>query len=163
MSEDEIDRSPDASAEVEQEVRRSRQFSEKEVLAKLAGPGAMKGASPVSPVEQAQAEIDTFLSSALSDPAGVLRVVLQRDLKGSELVLYNLDQPLVSLSEHLRRILASHHRMQEIVREADIEWGRRMDERPFFDREDVPANPDDPYTLLSIRTLLEEVLERLAS
>ena len=112
----------------------------------MAGPGAMKGASPVSQVQQAETEIGSWLGSNMADTGGALKVVLHRHLKGSRLLLDNLDQPLAALAGYCRAVLAADSRLKEIVREADVEWGRAMDERPHFDRESAPANPDDPYT-----------------
>ena len=42
---------------LEEEIRQGRKFSASEAVARMAGPGAMKGASPVSPVQQAETEI----------------------------------------------------------------------------------------------------------
>jgi len=57
--------------------------------------------------------------------------------------------------------LENDGRLKEIVREADVEWGRAMDERPHFDRESAPANPDDPYTPDSVRRALGDVLNKI--
>jgi hypothetical protein len=65
-------------------------------MARLAGPGAMKGASPVSRVQQAETEIGTWLMNSLPDSGGALKVVLGRHLKGSKLLLESLDQPLAA-------------------------------------------------------------------
>ena len=59
-------------------------------------------------------------------------------------------------------ILASDYHLKEIVRDADAEWGRRMNERPHFNREDFPTHPDDPYTNDSVRTALREVLTKIS-
>jgi len=40
-----------ADNQLEQEIRQGRKFNSAEAIARLAGPGAMKGASPVSPVQ----------------------------------------------------------------------------------------------------------------
>ena len=64
-------------------------------------------------------------------------------------------------SELVQQVLASDHHLKELVREADVEWGRRMDERPHFNRKDSAPHPDDPYTIVSVRTALGEVLERI--
>ena len=126
---------PDPDSDIEREVREGRKFTPQEAMARMAGPGAMKGASPVSRSLQAENEIGTWLSGNVADPAGALRVVLHRHLKGSGLLLSNADQPLLALAEYCRRILASDERIQELAREADVEWGRAMDERPYFERE----------------------------
>ena len=56
-----------AKDELEREIRQVRKFTPKEAIARLAGPGAMKGASPVSRVQQAEIEIGSWLRSHLTD------------------------------------------------------------------------------------------------
>ena len=154
-------RRSEAEAELEREIRQGRKFSAQDALARMAGPGALKGASPVSPVQQAETEIGTWLGNNLADAGGALKAVLHRHLKGSELLLDNLERPLVALADYCRRLLATDYLLKEIVNEADVEWGRAMDERPHFEREGVPASPDDPYTVESVRKTLSDTLERL--
>ena len=151
----------DADSEIEREIRQGRKISAKDVMARLAGPGAMKGASPVSPVQQAETEIGNWLAGNLDDDCGALRAVVHRQLKGSEALLDNLDQPLTALAAYCRRIVASRNLLIEIVREADVEWGRSMGERPFFEREGTPPDPEDPYTFASVRQALEDALQKL--
>lgn len=154
-------RQSEAEEELEREIRQGRKFSARDVMARLAGPGAMKGASPISPVQQAETEIGTWLGANLADAEGALRVVLHRQLKGSELLLANLDRPLAALAEYCRSLLAADYLLTEIVSQADIEWGRAMDERPYFEREGVAPNPDDPYTVEDVRKTLSDALKRL--
>ena len=151
----------DRNAEIEQEIRQGRKLTAKDLMARMAGPGAMKGASPVSPVKQAETEIGNWLTCNAAGAGSPLQVVLLRNLKGSEWLLDHLDQPLVALAGYCERVLDSGELLKEIVREADVEWGRAMDERPFFQREDSPPNPDDPYTMESVRRTLVEILELL--
>ena len=158
---DDDKRLSDAEAELEREIRQGRTFSARDALARMAGPGALKGASPVSPVLQAETEIGTWLGNNLSDPGGALKAVLHRHLRGSGPLLDNLDRPLMALSDYCRSLLASDYLLREIVSEADVEWGRAMDERPHFERDGVPPNPDDPYTLDSVRKALNDALGRL--
>jgi len=75
-------------------------------------------------------------------------------------LLDNQDRPLAALAEHCRHVLASDELLKETVREADVEWGRTMDERPYFERESSP-HPDDPYTIQSVRGALAQALEKL--
>ena len=154
----EHDKSPEG---IEQELRQTRKFTPEEALARMAGPGAMKGASPVSPIQQAETEVSNWLRDNLDDPTGALQVQLHRHIKGSATLLNNLDRPLAALGEYLRRIGESEAVLEEVVREADVEWGRRMDERPHFEREGAAANPEDPYTVQGVRKLLTEALEKL--
>jgi hypothetical protein len=92
-----------------------------------------------------------------------LQAVLHRHVKGSELLLNNIDQPLVVLAGYCQRVLDSDYLMGELVRDADIEWGRVMGERPYFETEGSPRHPDDPYTVESARLALSGLLEQLAS
>ena len=153
---------PDPSPDLEQEVRQGRKFTAKEAIARLAGPGAMKGASPVSRVKQAEIEIDTWLQGHFDDAAGAFRTVLQRRIQGSPLLLDNLDRPLAALAAYCRDVCASDYLLKELVREADVEWGRAMDERPYFEKEGSRPDAKDPYTLESVRTALGEALAQLA-
>jgi hypothetical protein len=113
-------------------------------------------------VHQAEIEIGSWLRSHVSDAPGALQVLLHRHLKGSEGLLNNLDQPLVALAGYCQQVLASDYRLKELVREADVEWGQRMDERPYFEREGSPQHPNDPYTVESVREELARVVKQLA-
>ncbi len=159
-SDDDTGRS-EADAALEREIRLGRKFNARDALARIAGPGALKGASPVSPVQQAEAAIGSWLGGNLRDTEGALRVVLHRHLKGSALLLDHLDRPLVALAEYLRDLLAADALLGDIVGEADVEWGRAMDERPFFERAGAPAHPDDPYTREGVRAALTAALALL--
>ena len=88
--------------------------------------------------------------------------MLHRHVKGSELLLNNFDQPLVVLASYCQRVLDSDYLLEELVRDADIEWGRVMDERPYFEKEGSPRHPDDPYTVESVRNALSGLLKQLA-
>ena len=162
MEDDQDNRRSQAEEQVERELRQGRKFTAREAMARMAGPGAMKGASPVSPVQQAETAIGTWLSTNLADVGGALKLVLSRQLKGSRLLLDNLDRPLVALGTFCRGVLASDNQLREIVREADVEWGRAMDERPHFERDGASPHPDDPYTIEGVRKVLAEVV-RLSS
>ena len=162
MSNDRNEHRSEADAELEREIRQGRKFTAGEAMARLAGPGAMKGASPISRVQQAETEIGAWLRSNLTDPAGALQALLHRQLKGSELLLINLDNPLLALANYSQQLLASDYDLEELVREADVEWGRRMEERPYFNKKDSLAHPDDPYTIENVRTALGEVLKQIS-
>src|SRR3954453_1062904 len=148
--------------ELEREVRKDRKFTLEEAIGRLAGPGAMKGESPVARLQQAGAEIASWLRGHLGDAGGALRFVLHRNVNESELLLNNFDQPLVVLAGYCRRVLDSEYLLEELVREADVEWGRVMGERPHFERPGSPSHPDDPYTVESVRNALSGLLEQLA-
>jgi hypothetical protein len=129
----------------------------------MAGPGAMKGVSPVTRQQQAEAAIQDYLSRHLPDPSGNLRVALLRQVGGSEILLKGYDQPLAALADCVRRVLGSEQLLKELVREADVEWGRMFRERPLFEREGQLADPDDPYTIESVRAALAELVTTLTA
>src|SRR4029079_5724764 len=74
----------EADAELEREIREGRKFTLEEAIARMVGPGAMKGESPVTRMQQAEIEIGSWLRSHLTDSGGALEVVLHRRIKGSE-------------------------------------------------------------------------------
>jgi hypothetical protein len=152
----------DADAELEREIRKGREFTLAEAIGRMAGPGAMKGESPITRLQQAGVEIENWLSSHLADATEGLHTVLLRGVKESEVLLDNFDQPLVVLGNYCRRILGSGYLLEELVRQADIEWGRVFGERPYFDKAGSPPHPDDPYTLDSVRNTLNGLLKQLA-
>src|SRR5687767_4264090 len=103
MSDDDLaklppQRSSEADAELEREIRNERRFSLTEAIGRLAGPGSMKGASPIARRQQVETEIHACLNRHLSDAAGALHTVLLRQMKASELLLNNVDQPQVVLA-----------------------------------------------------------------
>jgi hypothetical protein len=157
MSGDQPDRSTEADAELEREIRAERHFTLSEAIGRLAGPGMMKGVSPVTHKDQAVAEIQEYLSRHLADAGGVLSGVLLRQMSESELLLTAFDQPLAALAGHVRQVLDSEFGLKELVREVDVEWGRVFGERPCFERDGCPPAPDDPYTLESVRTALTQL------
>ncbi len=150
-------------AAIEREIRDGRKFTLAEAIGRLAGPGAMKGVSPIARTQQAEAEIETFLDRHLKSPAGALSAVLLRRVKNSDLLLSNLDEPLVVLASLIQQILDSESRLQELVREADVEWGTIYGERPYFQQEGRAPHEDDPYTAESVRSTLSKLLETLAA
>lgn len=150
-----------ADADLEREIREGRKFTLAEAIGRMAGPGAMKGVSPIARKQQAEAAIEHWLSSEMLDSTGALRAVLARRVKGSELLLEDYDQPLVVLARYCQIMLDSDYGLQELVREVDIEWGRIVGERPHFDKEGVPPHPEDAYTSESVRKKLVQLIEQL--
>ena len=161
MSDDQKKQRSEADAELEREIREGRKFTLAEAIGRLAG-GAMKGESPIPRMKQAEFELTTWLRTHLVDAGGPLEVVLLRRATGSELFLNNYNQPLVALAELFQRVLNSDGILKELVLEVDIEWGRVMEERPYFEREGSPPNPDDPYTIESVRNALTRLSKLLA-
>jgi hypothetical protein len=151
----------DADKELEQQIRADRKFSLSEAIGRLAGPGMMKGVSPVPPQQQAEAEIASYVRAHLIDGGGVLADVIIRRMKESVLLLDHFGRPLEALATGIRRVLESDYLLKELVREADVEWGRMTGERPHFEREGQPPDPDDPYTHESVRAKLLKLLESL--
>jgi hypothetical protein len=153
---------PDKDAELEREIRKGRKFTLAEAIGRLAGPGMMKGVSPISRKQQAEVEIEAFINRELQDTPGALKAVLSRRAKTSELLHNNPDQPLIVLASGIERVLQSDYLLKEIVREADIEWGQIFGERPYFEVAGCSPDSNDPYTFESVREALSQLLERLA-
>jgi hypothetical protein len=149
-------------SELQREIRAGRTFTMAEAIGRLAGSGGLKGGSPVAGRQEAETAIGHHIRSHLPDVPGALKDALLRDVAGSPLLLRDHDQPLAALGAHVRGILASEHLLAELVRSADMEWGRVMGERPFFERDDSPPHPADPYTAASVRRALTGLLETLA-
>ncbi len=148
----------ESNAEIEREIRLERGFSLRDSIARLAGPGMLKGESPVTLKRQAAAVIQEFLARRLVDADGVLRSVLLSHVRDGDTLLGALDRPIPALAEYLRRVLESDYRLEELVREVDREWGRQFDERPHFEGPGKEAHPDDPYTIAGVREELSRLL-----
>lgn len=148
-----------ADVELQREIRAGRKFTLSEAIGRMAGPGAMKGVSPMSNKKQAENIIAEFLREHLPDTSGALRNVLLRRLGTSEHLDHRYDQPLHFLAEGLRHVLTSEERLRNVVTEADIEWGRIQGERPYFEKEGSLPHPDDPYTYASVRQKLISLLD----
>src|SRR6476659_2611594 len=100
-----------ADAELERENRKGRKFTLAEAVGRLAGPGMMKGESPVARMQQAEAEIASCLRAHLADAGGALQVVLRRQINGSEILLKDFDHPLVVLARCCRSLLNSDYQL----------------------------------------------------
>jgi len=162
MSDKQDTQRSEADAELEREILKERKFTLEEAIGRLIGPGGMKGASPVTRLQQAEIEIESWLRDHLADSGGALEVVLHRYVKGSDLLLNGFDQPLAALARYCQRVLDSDYLLKELVRDADIEWGRVMGERPYFEKEGAPPDSDDPYTVESVRNAVSKILKQLA-
>jgi hypothetical protein len=163
VSDNKDTRRSEADAELEREIRKEQKFTLAKAIGRMAGPGAMKGMSPVTRQQQAAVEIENWLRHHIPPGNGELEDVLLRRIKGSELLLNNFDQPIVVLATFCRQVLASDYLLKELVREADVEWGRVQGERPYFDKEGSPPHPDDPYTFESVRDALWAIVEQLSA
>jgi hypothetical protein len=163
MSEKKSTKRSQADSELEREIREGRKFTLEEAIARLAGPGAMKGESPVARMQQAENEIGSWLRTHLTDAGGALEAVISRQVKRSDQLLHNFDQPLVVLASFCKDVLDSEFRLEELVRAADFEWGRTMGKRPYFAKKGAASHPDDPYTCDSVRAQLSDLLQQLAA
>jgi hypothetical protein len=162
MSDEQPKPPSEADKDLEREIRKDRKFSLAEAIGRLAGPGMMKGVSPITRKQQSEGEIGEYLNRHLTDASGILPLVLLRGVKGSQIFLDNFDQPLFALASCIQRVLNSEYLLKELVREADIEWGRVFGERPYFEKEGCSPHPDDPYTIESLRNDLSGLMEQLA-
>ena len=158
MSETKQPPGSDAAADVEREIRRGRKFSMSDAIGRLGG-GMLKGASPVPPIQQTEAAIANYLRAHLDDRGGVLAQVMVRQVRMSEILIGNFDQPAIVLAAYVNQVLDSNTMLKDLVREADVEWGRTLGDRPYFEREGRPPDPDDPYTLESVRNALTRLLQ----
>ena len=88
-------------------------------------------------------------------------MALLRGVNRSDILLQNFEQPLAAFSGYCQQVLSSDYRLQELVRDADVEWGRVFEERPYIDRPGAAAHPDDPYTIASVRNTLTLLIKQL--
>src|SRR5690348_5256357 len=107
MSDDPRKRRSERDAELERQIRAERKFSLSEAIGRMAGPGAMKGASPIDRRKQAAAEIEQYLARYKRDAQGIVAGVLLRQVSQSDQLLRDLDEPLAVLARYVRGILAS--------------------------------------------------------
>ncbi|MFO0788815.1 MAG: hypothetical protein U0805_05110 [Pirellulales bacterium] len=152
-----------ADDELEREIRADRKFTLEEAVARMIGPGAMKGESPITRMQQSATEIASWLRTHLSDSAGALEIVLNRRVKESDLLLAHFEEPLVALASYCQQVLDSDHLLEELVRDADFQWGRIMGERPYFEKMQSCPDPDDPYTIASVRATLLQLHQQLTA
>jgi hypothetical protein len=123
----------------------------------------MKGVSPIARKQQAEVEIENWLRQHLATAEDALGVVLLRHVKASELLLNNYEQPLIVLAASCQQILDSDDLLKRLVRAADVEWGRLLGQKPYFEKEGSPPDPDDPYTLESVKIALSRLIDELAA
>ena len=149
-------------AELEREIRSRRKFSVAEAIGRKAA-DLLKGTSPVTLKRQAELEVEHYLESALDDSEGALQVVLLRRVRESQGLLEDgYEDPLTALARVNASILESEARLRRFVTAIDAEWGRMYSERPYFEREGQVPHRSDPYTVASVRQMLERLGELLA-
>ena len=162
MSEN-LDTTPAGEDEhLDREVRADRKFSLSEAIGRMGGGDLMKGASPVTRKRQVELAIEDYLRHHMTDAGGVLGGVLLRQV-GESLLRADYDRPLAVLADYIRHVLGMEHLLEDLVREADGEWGRVFGERPYFQQAGRPSDADDPYTIDSVRITLSQLIEKLAA
>src|SRR5690242_11068695 len=109
-------------ADLEREIRAGRKFSLSEAIGRAAGGGVMKGASPVGRNRQAELVIEECLRCHLTDAGGVLGRVVLRHVAVSDPLLGDHDDPVLALADYVRRVVGSEPLLQEVVRDADVDW-----------------------------------------
>ncbi|MCP4291315.1 MAG: hypothetical protein GY780_05710 [bacterium] len=155
------DRKKDTTEDAEKEIRRERKFSLADAIGR-AGSGNLKGASPIPQSQQTLMDLGSILENNLYDSEGSLRAELFARLAGNiSLLEKHPISPENVLKEWLPLLLASNSQMQDLVRAADVRWGRQYLERPMFNHPGQEDHPDDPYTLTSVRLQLESLLDSL--
>ncbi|HIK44760.1 MAG TPA: hypothetical protein IGR64_07695 [Leptolyngbyaceae cyanobacterium M65_K2018_010] len=150
-----------SSPDIQQEIRRDRPFSLADVIGQEAG-NFMQGESPVPRLVQARGEATQYLKEHLEDLPGALQQVLQQWIEADEARMSrHLDTPVNALKELLETVLQSPETLYELVRQADMTWGRLYDERPYFQQPGQDPHPQDEYTHESVRATLTVCLQRL--
>jgi hypothetical protein len=147
-------------AEIEREARVSRKFTLVDAIGRSLG-GLLKGTSPVTRKHQAEVAIESLLEHHLRDSERALSIVLLRQVSGSEELLASYDDAAEALKEFVEGLLVSEKRLGQFVNWVDAEWGRIYLERPHFDLEQQPPDPEDPYTVDGVRDRLVALLESL--
>ena len=141
----------DNDAQIEREARQSRTFSIGDRISRE-GSGMFRGASPVPRLKQVRTELSQFVAAHTPDHSGALRAVLIRHINTSDALLgEHFDAPLVGLGVLLDGLTKSEARYHDFVQEVDIEWGRMMAARPYFQEPGEPPHEDDEYTHESVK------------
>jgi len=151
----------DDDRRIEQEIRLQRRGSLADALAGRDNGSHLKGASPTPVINRALLEIEQWLRSHLVDNEGSLTIVIKRRLQLRTRELEDgLGNPASTVSGWLQAVLANDSVLEDLVREVDMEWGRRNQERPFFERPGQEPHPDDPYTMAGVRKQLTMLQSR---
>ena len=149
--------------QIEKELRGQTKFSIGGAIGR-AGKGLMKGASPISPQEQASKTLQEWINVNTSDPSGALKEILKRRVRTAAYPdAVDPQNPFPILTELISSILASEYQLKEFVRQVDVRWGELFQERPHFEIEGQPPHPDDEYTFASVRETLTDLSTKLAN
>ena len=118
----------------------------------------LRGASPVPGAVQFQGAMQQFLQKNVSDPSGALLHVLEQSVVAHRFAMLHENEPLIALKKYVELTLSQESRLREFTRKCDMQWGKIMGERPYFDREGQEPLPDDEYSWDSERAKLKEKL-----
>jgi hypothetical protein len=152
--------SSEQDKEIEKNIRLNQHYSLGGAILNSGG-GLMSGGSPVPLVKQAQTEADQWIRHNLHDTDGALEKVLMRYVEDRDDAFgKNPDNPLVVLKELFQKIL-NPSTLREMVRQADVEYGKNMCERPIFQAPGAPAKDGDPYTHQSVEETLNGLIKKL--
>ena len=80
MSDEQPGQKSEADAELEREIRAGRKFSVAEAIGRLAGPGMMKGVSPIAPQQQGAAWHATLARVTLPAPLHAQLLTLESQM-----------------------------------------------------------------------------------
>ncbi len=123
MSDNKDTQRSEADAELEREIRKGRKFTLDEAIERMAGPGAMKGVSPVTRMQQAEVEIENWLKDHMAAGNGELQVVSLRRVQGSELLL-TVGSPRMPCKRgrvpQVAKLIALAHRFEELLRRGQV-------------------------------------------
>jgi len=159
MTDDSRQENGTEESRIEQEIRRRRGFTVAGALAGRDGGGHLKGASPTPLLRQAALDLAHWLDTHLEDHDGALRAVVLRSVtQRPDLLERHAHDPAGAVAAWLPAVLANRAALAELVRQADVEWGRLYQERPFFEREGAPPHAEDPYTRDDVHRRLTDLL-----
>lgn len=143
---------------IEKEAQSEQKFSIAGAIGRV-GKGLLKGASPVSPQNQAIKILEEWVNQNVSDPSGALKSVLRQRVRSGE--QQHLDHPKEALASAIKDILSTEFMLREFVRQVDVRWGEIFRERPLFQKEGQEPQAEDEYTFDSVRAELIQVLSKL--
>ena len=147
--------------EIQREMLSQQKFTMEGAISR-AGAGLMKGESPISSQDQANAILTQWIDQQVSDSSGALKSVLCRQVRNDELLLgRHQNNPLSAMQEIVDKILANNFALHEFVRQIDVRWGELNQERPLFQLAGQSPDPADEYTHESVRVKLVLLLEKL--
>ncbi len=99
----------EAEAKIEEEIRLGRKFTMEAAIGRMVGPGAMKGISPVTRIQQAANEIENWLVQHMPAGKSDLKLVLLRSFEASEVLLHHYERPLFALGAYCQQLLDSDY------------------------------------------------------